>query len=244
LACLYLFRNKLGFILAWLFYFEIGLALFLWPGGGANKDLLRAQTCFGLCMLTHGRVTPTWPSFYYPLTNISIGHKHPTKMQLTEREEKKLFRLDYLRREATCKGNEFAWYDLEYELCSFSGGKLGERPVIDEKALIGINDVFHFMRESMSEGEKKMFVKKVLAALNGEPAVWGSLLPIVKENCLRHRDPMKWLGNGEPFSLPRKRKELPKDVSTQTDVNKDLPIYPILVISATVLIVVYFYAKL
>jgi hypothetical protein len=55
---------------------------------------------------------------------------------------------------------------------------------------------------------------------------------------------MKWLGNGEPFSLPRKRKELPKDVSTQTDVNKDLPIYPILVISATVLIVVYFYAKL
>jgi hypothetical protein len=169
-----------------------------------------------------------------PLASIPIDKM----LQLTEREEKKLFRLDYLRLEATSRGNEFAWYDLEYELCSFSGGKLGERPVNDEKALIGINEVFYFMRETMSENEKKSFVKKVLAALNGEPAVWGSLLPIVKENCLRHRDPMKWLGNGEPFVMPRKGNEFKKDASTQTDVNKDLPIYPILVISAAVLILV------
>jgi hypothetical protein len=165
--------------------------------------------------------------------------------QLTEREEKKLSRLSYLRQEATCRGNLSAWYDLEKELCSFSGGKLEKRPVNDEKALIGINDVFYFMRESMSKGEKKNFVRKVLEALNGHPCIWGTLLPIVKENCLRHRDPtsMKWLGDGSPFVLPIKSAEVKKDVSTQTDVNKDLPIYPILAISAAVLILVYFYAK-
>jgi hypothetical protein len=148
-------------------------------------------------------------------------------MQLTEREENKLFYLHDLRQEATCRGNEFAWYDLELELRSFSGGKLEKRPVNDEKALIGINDVFYFMRETMSEGEKKNFVKKVLASLNGEPRVWGYLLPIVKENCLIHRDPLKWHGDGSPFVLPSQRKRKgPNDVSIQTEASKDVSIYP------------------
>jgi hypothetical protein len=162
--------------------------------------------------------------------------------QLAEKEEKKVAYMDYLRREATCYGNVNAWYELQEKLCSFSGGKLEKRPVNDEKALVGINEVFYFMRETMSDNEKKLFVKKVLASLNGEPCTWGNLLPMVKMNCLRHRDPMKWLGNGNPFCLPteRKIKEVPKDVSTQTDVIKVTPIYPILFISATLLILLYF----
>jgi hypothetical protein len=167
--------------------------------------------------------------------------------QLTEREEKKLSFLTFLRQEAVNRGKEFAWYDLQYYLCKFSGGELDKRSVNEEKALIGINDVFYFMQDTMKEEDKKVFVKKVLSSLNGEPCIWGDLLPIVKEQSIKHRDPMKWNGNGRPFRLPRDRtrKQFKNDVSTQADLQYSMPIFPILAISASVLILqlVYHYAK-
>jgi hypothetical protein len=101
------------------------------------------------------------------------------------------------------------------------------------------------MQETMRKEDKRIFVNKVLRALNGEPCIWGYLLPIVKENCLIHWDPLKWCGNGQPFSLSTQRNKVSKrkEVSTQTEDNEFMPIYPIFAFSAITLILVYLYAN-